>query len=187
MRQKAGRRHLLEHKATKRTRRLDGRTAVAASDTKRERDAERLIAAPLNVLNSRIGNTPMARVKRALNAQKKRRTVLKGVQGLSRPAVPAVSQSQRQQLHSLTYAYRDRRARKGEFRKLWISPDQRGGPRQRHHLQPVDPGSKAAGVEVDRKNLPTSPSPTLRHSPRSGRGGQGSLAGGRQRSAGDAA
>lgn len=35
VRQKAGRRHLLEHKATKRTRRLDGRTAVAASDTRR--------------------------------------------------------------------------------------------------------------------------------------------------------
>ena len=35
VRQKAGRRHLLEHEATKRTRRLDGRTAVAASDTKR--------------------------------------------------------------------------------------------------------------------------------------------------------
>ena len=35
VRQKAGRRHLLEHKSSKRTRRLDGRTTVAASDTKR--------------------------------------------------------------------------------------------------------------------------------------------------------
>src|SRR6187397_2606388 len=77
----------------------------------------------------------MARVKRAVNAQKKRRTVLKASKGYRGQRSRLYRKAKEQQLHSLTYAYRDRRARKGEFRKLWISR------------------IKAAGVEVDRKNL----------------------------------
>src|SRR6187431_753184 len=63
----------------------------------------------------------MARVKRAVNAQKKRRTVLKASKGYRGQRSRLYRKAKEQQLHSLTYAYRDRRARKGEFRKLWIS------------------------------------------------------------------
>ena len=63
----------------------------------------------------------MARVKRALNAQKKRRTVLKASKGYRGQRSRLYRKAKEQQLHSLTYAYRDRRARKGDFRKLWIT------------------------------------------------------------------
>ena len=63
----------------------------------------------------------MARVKRAVNAQKKRRTILKASKGYRGQRSRLYRKAKEQQLHSLTYAYRDRRARKGEFRKLWIS------------------------------------------------------------------
>ena len=63
----------------------------------------------------------MARVKRALNAQKKRRTLLKASKGYRGQRSRLYRKAKEQQLHSLTYAYRDRRARKGDFRKLWIT------------------------------------------------------------------
>ena len=62
----------------------------------------------------------MARVKRAVNAQKKRRTILKASKGYRGQRSRLYRKAKEQQLHSLNYAYRDRRARKGEFRKLWI-------------------------------------------------------------------
>src|ERR1700753_408943 len=63
----------------------------------------------------------MARVKRAVNAHKKRRSVLKASKGYRGQRSRLYRKAKEQQLHSLSYAYRDRRARKGEFRKLWIS------------------------------------------------------------------
>ncbi|MER2207152.1 MAG: 50S ribosomal protein L20, partial [Rhodococcus sp. (in: high G+C Gram-positive bacteria)] len=61
----------------------------------------------------------MARVKRAVNAQKKRRSILAASSGYRGQRSRLYTKAKEQQLHSLTYAYRDRRARKGEFRKLW--------------------------------------------------------------------
>ena len=55
----------------------------------------------------------MARVKRAVNAQKKRRTILKASKGYRGQRSRLYRKAKEQQLHSLTYAYRDRRARKG--------------------------------------------------------------------------
>ena len=63
----------------------------------------------------------MARVKRAVNAQKKRRTLLKASKGYRGQRSRLYRKAKEQQLHSLNYAYRDRRARKGDFRKLWIT------------------------------------------------------------------
>ncbi len=63
----------------------------------------------------------MARVKRAVNAQKKRRTILKASKGYRGQRSRLYRKAKEQQLHSLTYAYRDRKARKGDFRKLWIT------------------------------------------------------------------
>ena len=95
----------------------------------------------------------MARVKRALNAQKKRRTVLKASKGYRGQRSRLYRKAKEQQLHSLTYAYRDRRARKGEFRKLWITRINAGARANDITYNRLIQGLKAAGVEVDRKNL----------------------------------
>ncbi len=95
----------------------------------------------------------MARVKRAVNAQKKRRTILKASKGYRGQRSRLYRKAKEQQLHSLTYAYRDRRARKGEFRKLWISRINAAARANDITYNRLIQGLKAAGVEVDRKNL----------------------------------
>lgn len=95
----------------------------------------------------------MARVKRAVNAQKKRRTVLDRASGYRGQRSRLYRKAKEQMLHSMTYAYRDRRARKGDFRRLWI---QRINAAARHNGMTYNrfvQGLKAAGVEVDRKAL----------------------------------
>ena len=62
----------------------------------------------------------MARVKRSVNAKKKRRTILKSAKGYRGQRSRLYRKAKEQWLHSMTYAYRDRRARKREFRRLWI-------------------------------------------------------------------
>src|SRR4051794_12204356 len=95
----------------------------------------------------------MARVKRAVNAQKKRRTVLKASKGYRGQRSRLYRKAKEQQLHSLNYAYRDRRARKGEFRKLWISRINAAARANDITYNRLIQGLKAAGVEVDRKIL----------------------------------
>ena len=63
----------------------------------------------------------MARVKRAVNAHKKRRTTLELASGYRGQRSRLYRKAKEQVLHSLNYAYRDRRARKGDFRQLWIT------------------------------------------------------------------
>jgi len=63
----------------------------------------------------------VARVKRAVNAQKKRRTVLEGASGYRGQRSRLYRKAKEQMLHSMQYAYRDRRDRKGDFRQLWIT------------------------------------------------------------------
>ena len=62
----------------------------------------------------------MARVKRAVHGKKRRRTVLERAQGFYGNKSRSYRAANEQVMHSLQYAYRDRRARKGDFRKLWI-------------------------------------------------------------------
>ena len=62
----------------------------------------------------------MARVKRSVNAHKKRREVLGQASGYRGQRSRVYRKAKEQVTHSLVYAYRDRRARKGDFRKLWI-------------------------------------------------------------------
>ena len=63
----------------------------------------------------------MARVKRSLNAKKKRRAILNSAKGYRGQRSRLYRKAKEQWVHSMTYAYRDRRARKSEFRKLWIT------------------------------------------------------------------
>ena len=62
----------------------------------------------------------MARVKRAVNAHKKRRVILERAKGYRGQRSRLYRKAKEQVTHSLVYSYRDRRARKGEFRRLWI-------------------------------------------------------------------
>ena len=95
----------------------------------------------------------MARVKRAVNAQKKRRVVLERASGYRGQRSRLYRKAKEQLLHSATYSYRDRKARKGDFHRLWI---QRINAAARSHdltYNRLIQGLKLAGVEVDRKML----------------------------------
>ena len=95
----------------------------------------------------------MARVKRAVNAQKKRRTVLEHASGYRGQRSRLYRKAKEQMLHSLNYAYRDRRAKKGDFRQLWITRINAAARQNGMTYNRFIQGLKAAGVEVDRKIL----------------------------------
>ncbi len=95
----------------------------------------------------------MARVKRAVNAHKKRRTILEAASGYRGQRSRLYRKAKEQLLHSLNYAYRDRRARKGEFRRLWITRINAAARANGMTYNRFIQGLKLAGVEVDRKVL----------------------------------
>ncbi|MEV6611740.1 MULTISPECIES: 50S ribosomal protein L20 [Kutzneria] len=95
----------------------------------------------------------MARVKRAVNAQKKRRTTLELASGYRGQRSRLYRKAKEQVLHSLNYAYRDRRARKGDFRQLWITRINAAARLNGMTYNRFIQGLKVAGVEVDRKIL----------------------------------
>ena len=95
----------------------------------------------------------MARVKRAVGAHKKRREVLERASGYRGQRSRLYRKAKEQMLHSMTYAYRDRRARKGDFRQLWITRINAAARANGMTYNRFVQGLKAAGVEVDRKVL----------------------------------
>ena len=95
----------------------------------------------------------MARVKRAVNAQKKRRSALEAASGYRGQRSRLYRKAKEQMLHSLNYAYRDRRARKGDFRQLWITRINAAARANGMTYNRFIQGLKIAEVEVDRKNL----------------------------------
>ncbi|WP_111767507.1 50S ribosomal protein L20 [Nakamurella deserti] len=95
----------------------------------------------------------MARVKRAVNAQKKRRTTLERAAGYRGQRSRLYRKAKEQVLHSLNYAYNDRRKRKNEFRKLWISRINAAARANGITYNRFIQGLNLAGVEVDRKIL----------------------------------
>ena len=95
----------------------------------------------------------MARVKRAVNAQKKRRTTLERAAGYRGQRSRLYRKAKEQVLHSLTYAYNDRRKRKNEFRKLWISRINAAARANGMTYNRFMQGLGLAGIEVDRKVL----------------------------------
>jgi large subunit ribosomal protein L20 len=95
----------------------------------------------------------MARVKRSVNAHKKRREVLDQASGYRGQRSRLYRKAKEQILHSSVYAYRDRRARKGDFRKLWIARINAAARAEGMTYNRFISGLKTAGVEVDRKIL----------------------------------
>jgi large subunit ribosomal protein L20 len=95
----------------------------------------------------------MPRVKRSLTAHKKRRKIFKAAKGfllsrskLLRTATEAVN-------HAMLYAYRDRRVRKREFRRLWITRISAAARINELTYSRLIDGINKAGVEIDRKVL----------------------------------
>ena len=95
----------------------------------------------------------MARVKRAVNAHKKRREVLDQASGYRGQRSRLYRKAKEQLLHSATYEYRDRKKRKGDFRKLWITRINAAARLNDMTYSRLMQGLKLAGVEVDRKVL----------------------------------
>ncbi len=95
----------------------------------------------------------MARVKRGVHAKKKRRTTMARAKGYYGNKSRSWRSANEQVMHSGNYAYRDRRARKGEFRRLWIQRINAGCRQHDMSYSRFIAGLKAAGVEVDRKVL----------------------------------
>ena len=95
----------------------------------------------------------MARVKRAVNAQKKRRVVLERASGYRGQRGRLYRKAKEQVTHSLGYAYRDRRARKGDFRRLWIQRINAGARANGMTYNRFIQGLDLAGIEVDRRML----------------------------------
>ena len=95
----------------------------------------------------------MARVKRSPHSKKHRRAVLEQARGYYGNKSRTFRAANEQVMHSLQYAYRDRRARKGDFRRLWI---QRINAAARQHglsYSRFMAGLHQSGVEVDRRLL----------------------------------
>jgi large subunit ribosomal protein L20 len=95
----------------------------------------------------------VARVKRAVNAHKKRRVTLERASGYRGQRSRLYRKAKEQVTHSLVYSYRDRKAKKGDFRKLWIQRINAACRAQGMTYNRFIQGIKAAGVEVDRKIL----------------------------------
>jgi large subunit ribosomal protein L20 len=95
----------------------------------------------------------MARVKNAVNSHKKRRTVLERASGYRGQRSRLYRMAKQQMLHSLVYAFNDRRARKGDFRRLWIqrinAAARSNGMTYNRFIQ----GLALAGIQVDRRIL----------------------------------
>jgi large subunit ribosomal protein L20 len=95
----------------------------------------------------------MARVKRAVPARKSRKKVLDRAKGYKGARSRRYRTANEQVMHAMQDAYRDRRARKREFRKLWIARINAAARQNGTTYSQFIAGLKAAEIEVDRKML----------------------------------
>jgi large subunit ribosomal protein L20 len=95
----------------------------------------------------------MARVKRAVNAKKHHKQVLEKAKGYYGNRSRSYKAANEAVMHAGQYAFRDRRARKGEFRRLWIQRINAGCRANDMSYSRFIAGLNAAGIEVDRKVL----------------------------------
>ncbi len=95
----------------------------------------------------------MARVKRSVNAKKKRRAVLDQASGYRGQRSRLYRKAKEQVTHSNVYAYRDRRNKKRDFRRLWIQRINAASRAEGLTYNRFIQGLNLAGVEVDRRML----------------------------------
>ncbi len=153
-RRKAFRSHLLEKKSSRRTRRLGRGAEVTGGDKKHvERLLGRYLEPRRHTAAHAGGKSTMARVKRSVQGKKHRRAVLEKAAGYSGAKSRGFRKANEQVMRSLRYAYRDRRARKGEFRRLWIVRINAACRQHDISYSRFVAGLKAADIDVDRKIL----------------------------------
>jgi large subunit ribosomal protein L20 len=95
----------------------------------------------------------MARVKRAVNAHKKRRVILERAEGYRGQRSRLYRKAKEQVTHSLVYSYNDRRKKKGDFRRLWIQRINAAARQNGITYNRLIQGLGLAGIEVDRRIL----------------------------------
>jgi len=95
----------------------------------------------------------MPRAKRAVHAQKKRRAILKQAKGYYGAKSRSYRAAKEQVQHSLQYQYRDRRNKKRDIRRLWITRINAAARLNDMSYSRFMNGLKVAGVELDRKVL----------------------------------
>jgi large subunit ribosomal protein L20 len=95
----------------------------------------------------------MARVKRSVHSKKRRRQILGRAKGYYGNKSRSFKSANEQVMHSGNYAFRDRRARKGDMRRLWIQRINAACRQNGSTYSQFIAGLNAAGIEVDRKNL----------------------------------
>ncbi|MHB8511377.1 MAG: 50S ribosomal protein L20 [Actinomycetota bacterium] len=95
----------------------------------------------------------MARVKRAVGGLKKRRAVLDRAKGYRGSRSKHYRAAREQVLHSMRYAFNDRRARKGDFRRLWIARINAACRSNGMSYNKFINGLRLAEVEIDRRML----------------------------------
>jgi large subunit ribosomal protein L20 len=95
----------------------------------------------------------MARVKRSVHAKKHRRAILEKAQGYYGNKSRSFRAANEQVMHSLQYAYRDRRARKGDFRSLWIQRINAAARANGTTYSRLISGLRSSRIELDRKAL----------------------------------
>ena len=106
----------------------------------------------------------MARVKRAVNATRSVASFSKGPPATVASAPRLYRKAKEQLLHSFTYNFRDRKARKGDFRKLWIQRINAAVRAEGITYNRFIQGLHLAGIELDRRASPSWPSPIPRPS-----------------------
>jgi len=95
----------------------------------------------------------MTRVKRSVNARKKRRAVLERAKGYRGEKRTSYRRAKEQVMKSGAYAYRDRRARKRDFRSLWIVRINAAARQEGMSYSQFMAGLREAGIELNRKML----------------------------------
>jgi len=98
----------------------------------------------------------MARVKRAVHGKKSRRAILEQAQGYYGNKSRSFKSANEAVMHAGNYAFRDRRARKGDFRKLWIQRINAGT-----RLAVTEPASFKALVDIARANISPTPNTNI--------------------------
>ena len=130
--------HILEKKSPKRKRRMRRPVEIAKPDEADPNPARR---------------QEVSRVKRSVHARKKRRKVLKEAKGYYGRKHSSYRFAKEQVQRSGMYAYRDRRNRKREFRRLWITRINAAARLEGMSYSELIHGLSNAGVEVNRKML----------------------------------
>ena len=95
----------------------------------------------------------MSRVKRSVHARKKRRATLERTKGFRGQAKSSYKRAKEALIKADTYAYRDRRNKKRDFRRLWITRINAAARQNGMSYSEFMHGLKLAGVEIDRKIL----------------------------------